>query len=54
MPQKHIVFICVDVTMRMLPWLLWLGGLGVVLQTRRSQVRFLIGAHAWAAGQVPC
>ena len=27
--------------------------MGVVLQSERSLVRFLVGAHAWDAGSVP-
>ena len=30
-----------------------LRGLGILPQTERSLVRFLIRAHAWFAGQVP-
>ena len=36
-----------------LPWVVWLNGLSTSLQTKMSQVRFLVRAHAWAAGQVP-
>ena len=36
-----------------MPWLVWLSGLGVVLQTERSRVRFPVRAHAWVAGSVP-
>ena len=35
------------------PWLVWLGGLGIVPQMERSQVLFQVGAHTWVAGQVP-
>ena len=35
------------------PWLVWLSGLGVVLQIKRSPVRFPVRTHAWVAGQVP-
>ena len=36
-----------------MPWLVWLNGMGVVLQSERSRVRFPFRAHAWVAGQVP-
>ena len=35
------------------PRLVWLGGLGVVPQTDRSAVGFLVRAHAGSVGQVP-
>ena len=35
------------------PWLMWLSGMSIGLQTKRSLVRFLVGAHAWVADQVP-
>ena len=35
------------------PWLMWLSGLGVILQTKRSLVWCPARAHAWVAGQVP-
>ena len=31
----------------------WPSGLSIFLQTERSLVRFLVGAHAWVAGSVP-
>ena len=34
------------------PWLIWLGGLGASLQTERSPVRFPARAHAWDMDQV--
>ena len=37
----------------MQPWLVWLSGLTVGLQTKGSLVRFPVRAHAWVAGQVP-
>ena len=37
----------------MLPWLMWLSGLSTILQTEGWKVPFLVGAHAWVAGQVP-
>ena len=33
--------------------LVWLHGLSASQWTKGSQVRFPVGAHAWAAGQVP-
>ena len=36
-----------------MPWLVWLSGLNVIPQTKRSLVRFPVRAHAWVAGQVP-
>ena len=36
----------------MLPWLVWLSGLGVVLQSKRSPVQFPVRAPAWVAGSV--
>ena len=35
------------------PWLVWLSWLGIVLQTGRSSVWFLVLAHAWDSGSVP-
>ena len=32
---------------------MWLSWLGVILQTERSWVWFLVRAHAWVAGSVP-
>ena len=32
------------------PWLVWLSILSTTLQTERSQVPFLVMAHAWVAG----
>ena len=34
------------------PWLVWLSGLSVGLQTKGSPVQFPVRAQAWAAGQV--
>ena len=31
-------------------WLVWLSWLGIVLQTARSLVQFLVRAHAWVSG----
>ena len=39
--------------MSVLPWLLLLSGMGVILQTERSLVPFLVRAHAWVASQAP-
>ena len=38
-----------------LPWMVWLSGLGIVLQTERSPVGFPVShrAHAYAVGPVP-
>ena len=33
------------------PWLVWLSGLSVGLQTKGSPVRFQVRAHAWVVGQ---
>ena len=33
------------------PWLVWLSGLGILPQTKRSQVGFLVRTHGWVAGQ---
>ena len=33
-------------------WLVWLSGLGVVLQTEKLLDQFPVRAHAWVAGQV--
>ena len=38
----------------LLPRWLQLSGLSAGLQTERSQVQFLVRAHAWVVGQVPC
>ena len=38
---------------QLLPQLVWLTGLGVILQTEKSLVRLQVRAHAWAVGQVP-
>ena len=35
------------------PWLVWLIWLGIILQTKMLQVRFLVRAHAWVVGSVP-
>ena len=35
------------------PWLVWLSGLSVSLQSKGSLVWFPVRAHAWVAGQVP-
>ena len=32
------------------PWLMWLSGLGIILQTERSPVQFQVRARAWVAG----
>ena len=36
-----------------LPWLMWLIWLGVVPQSKRLPVQFLVRAHAWVAGLSP-
>ena len=35
------------------PWLVWLSGFSVGLQTKGLPVWFPVRAHAWVAGQVP-
>ena len=35
------------------PWLVWFRGLSAHLQTKGSQFRFPVRAHAWVTGQVP-
>ena len=35
------------------PWLGWLSGLSIVLQTERWRIRFLVRAHVWVAGHIP-
>ena len=35
------------------PQPVWLGGLGIILQTERLTVGFLVWAHSWVAGSVP-
>ena len=37
----------------MLCWLVWLTGLGIVMQTKRLPVQFLVRAHAWNVSQDP-
>ena len=37
----------------MLPCMVWLSGLGIILQSERLPVPFPVRAHAWIAGQVP-
>ena len=32
---------------------MWLSGLGVILQSRRSLVRFPVRTHAWVVDQIP-
>ena len=32
---------------------MWLSGLGIVPQTKRSPVQFQVRAHAWVEGQTP-
>ena len=34
--------------------MVWLSELSVCLQTERLLVRFLVRAHPWVEGQVPC
>ena len=36
-----------------LTWPVWLSGLGIVLQSERLLVRFLVGAQAWVVGSAP-
>ena len=36
-----------------MPWLVWLSGLGVILQAKGSPVQFPVRARAWAVGQAP-
>ena len=36
-----------------MPWLVWLSGVSAGLQTKGSQVRFLVRAHARVVAQVP-
>ena len=31
----------------------WLSGLGILMQTKRLLVQFLVRAYAWVVGQVP-
>ena len=35
------------------PWPAWLSWLGIVPQSKRLLVWFLVGAHAWVTGLVP-
>ena len=42
-----------DQNLHFKPWLVWLSGLSASLQTKGSQVRFPVRAHAWVVGQVP-
>ena len=35
------------------PWLVWPSYLGILPQSKRLPVRFLVRAHAWVAGSVP-
>ena len=36
-----------------MPWLVWLSGLSVGLQTKGLLVQFPVKAHAWVVSQVP-
>ena len=36
-----------------LPWLVWISGMGIILQTRRSMVPFPVRVRAWVSGLVP-
>ena len=45
--------ILLNLVKQVLPWLVWLSGLGAGLRTKVSLVRFPVRAHAWVAGQVP-
>ena len=36
-----------------MPWLVWLSWLGVVPQSERLLVRFLVRSYAWVVGSVP-
>ena len=37
---------------QLVPWLVWFSWLGIILQSERSRVQFLVRAHAWVAGLV--
>ena len=43
----------IDEKVPTLPWPAWFSGLGVIPQSKRSPVQFLVRAHAWVAGSVP-
>ena len=47
------MLISVSLKCHLLPWLVWLSGLSIGLQTKGSSVQFPVRAHAWVAGQVP-
>ena len=46
-------FFALSVYDPLLPWLVWLSGLGAGLQTEGSLVQLPVRARAWVAGQVP-
>ena len=48
-----VVYLLLDMKKYFLPWLLWLSGLSIHLQTKGSPVRFPVRAHACVSGQVP-
>ena len=41
-----------DFLKKLMSWLVWLSGLGVILKTERSLVQFPVRAHVWVVGQV--
>ena len=51
-PLNYIPFLLSKI-INVLPWLVWLSGSGIILQTERLPVGFLVRAHAWVVGQVP-
>ena len=50
--QPCVVFAIVTKSL-IRPWLACLSTLGIILWSKKSLVWFLVGAHAWVAGQVP-
>ena len=46
-------FLQINIKTNYTSWLVWLSGLSAGLQTKVSQVRFPVRAHAWAVGQDP-
>ena len=51
--EEQIANLVVMCLIRITPWLVWLSGLSVGLQTKWLPVQFPVGAHAWVAGKVP-